>query len=52
MSEVRPVEATEEALFEGSCTEFLPKTEGHEKGVFGAAGTPETAVHLLAGGGT
>jgi len=52
MSEVCPVEATEEALFEGSCTEFLPKIEGCEKGVFGAAGTPETVVHLLAGGGT
>ena len=52
MPEVRPVEATKEALFEGSCIEFLPEPEGCEKGVFGATGTPETAIHLLAGGGT
>jgi hypothetical protein len=50
MLEVRPVEATEEALFEGSCIEFLPEPEGCEKGIFGAIGTLETVVHLLPSG--
>jgi hypothetical protein len=44
MPEVRPVEAIEDALFEGSCTEFLTKPEGH--------GKDDLTLSLLAGGGT
>jgi hypothetical protein len=40
------MEAMEDALFEGSCIEFLPKTEGREEDNF----TPD--LSLLAGGGT
>jgi hypothetical protein len=50
MAEVHPVEATTEALFDGSCKELL-EPKSREKGVFGAAGTPEAAIRLLAGGG-
>ena len=38
MPEVRPIEAMEDALFEGSCTEFLPNPEGWEEGVCLLAG--------------
>ena len=47
MPEVRPVDATDEELFTGTCAEFLPKSEDR----VGAAATPEAAGRLLAGGG-
>jgi hypothetical protein len=31
MQGVRPIEATKEALFKGSYTEFLPEPKGHEE---------------------
>ena len=45
MPEVRPVDATDEALLVGTCKEFLPKS------VLGVAETPEAVGRLLAGGG-
>ena len=51
MPEVRPVDATDEALLAGTCKEFLPKFEGHAGGALGVAVTPEAAGRLLAGGG-
>lgn len=48
MPEVRPVDATEEALLEGPCkTEFLPEPEGRVVTGFGAV----AACCLLAGEG-
>ena len=52
MPEVRPVDATDEALLVGTCKEFLPKSEGHVGGALGVAETPEAIGRLLAGGGT
>ena len=51
MSEVRPVDATDEALLAGSCKEFLPESEGCAGGALGVAVTLEAAGHLLASGG-
>ena len=51
MPEVRPVDATDEALLVGTCKEFLPKSEGRVGGALGVAETPEAVGHLLAGGG-
>lgn len=51
MPVVRPVEATEEALLEGSCKDFLPEFEGHAGSGFSIAATLEAAGRLLAGGG-
>ena len=47
MPEVRPVEATDEALWVGTCKEFLPESVGR----FGAVGTPLAAGRLPTGGG-
>jgi hypothetical protein len=47
MPEVRPVDATDDKLFAGTCAEFLPESEDS----VGAAATPEAAGHLLASGG-
>ena len=52
MPEVRPVDAMDEALFVGTCKEFLPKSEGHAGGALGVAETPEAIGRLLAGGDT
>ena len=52
MPEVRPVNATDEALLVGTCKEFLPKSEGHVGGALGVVETPEAVGRLLAGGGT
>ena len=51
MPEVRPIDATDEALLVGTCKEFLPKSEGRAGGALGVAVTPEAAGRLLAGGG-
>ena len=51
MPEVRPVDATDEALLAGTCKEFLPKSEGHVGGALGVAVTPEAAGRLPTGGG-
>ena len=51
MPEVRPVDATDEALLVGTCKEFLPKSEGRAEGALGVAETPEVVGRLLAGGG-
>ena len=51
MPEVRPVDATDEALLAGTCKEFLPKSEGRAGGALGVAETPEAVGRLLAGGG-
>ena len=51
MPEVRPVDATDEALLVGTCKEFLPESEGHAGGALGVAVTPEAVGCLLAGGG-
>ena len=51
MPEVRPVDATYEALLAGTCKEFLPKSEGRAGGALRVAVTPEVAGRLLAGGG-
>ena len=50
MPEVRPIDATDEALLVGTCKEFLPKFEGHVGGALGVAVTLEAAGCLLAGG--
>jgi hypothetical protein len=47
MPEVRPVDATDDELFAGTCAEFLPKSEDR----VGTAAILETAGGLLAGGG-
>jgi hypothetical protein len=47
MPEVRPVDATDDELFAGTCAEFLPKSEDR----VGTAAIPEAAGRLLAGGG-
>ena len=51
MPEVRPVDATDEELLVGTCTEFLPEYEGRAGGALGVAVTLEAAGRLLAGGG-
>ena len=51
MPKVCPIDATDEALLEGTCKEFLPKSEGHVGGALGVAETPRAVGHLLAGGG-
>ena len=51
MPEVRPIDATDEALLVGICKEFLPKFEGRAGGALGVAETPEAVGRLLAGGG-
>ena len=51
MPEVRPIDATDEALLVGTCKEFLPESEGRAGGALGVAVTPEAAGRLLAGGG-
>ena len=51
MPEVRPVDATDEALLVGTCKEFLPKSEGCAGGALGVAVTPEAAGRFLTGGG-
>ena len=52
MPEVRPVDATDEALLAGTCKEFLPESKGRAGGALGVAVTLEAAGRLLAGGGT
>jgi hypothetical protein len=47
MPEVRPIDATDDELFAGTCAEFLPESEDR----VGAAATPEAAGCLLASGG-
>ena len=47
MPEMRPVDATDDELFAGTCAEFLPESEDRA----GTAATPEAAGRLLAGGG-
>jgi hypothetical protein len=47
MPEVRPIDATDDELFAGSCVEFLPESEDR----VGAAATPKAAGRLLASGG-
>ena len=51
MPEVRPVDATDEALLVGTCKEFLPKSEGRVGGALGVVETPEAVGRLLTGGG-
>ena len=51
MPEVRPVDATDEALLIGTCKEFLPKSEGRAGGALGVVETLEAVGRLLAGGG-
>ena len=51
MPEVRPVDATDEALLAGTCKEFLPEFEGRAGGALGVAVTLEAAGRLFAGGG-
>ena len=51
MPEVRPIDATDEALLAGTCKEFLPESEGRAGGALGVAETLEATGHLLAGGG-
>ena len=51
MPEVRPIDATDEALLVGTCKELLPESEGCAGGALGVAVTPEAAGRLLAGGG-
>ena len=51
MPEVRPIDATDEALLVGTCKEFLPESKGRAGGVLGVAETPEAVGRLLAGGG-
>ena len=51
MPEVRPVDATDEALLVGTCKEFLPESEGLAGGALGVVETPEVVGRLLAGGG-
>ena len=51
MPEVRPIDATDEALLAGTCKEFLPKSECRAGGALGVAVTPEAVGRLLAGGG-
>ena len=50
MPEVRPVDATDEALLEGTYKEFLPESEGRARGALGVAKTLEAVGHLLVGG--
>ena len=52
MPEVRPIDATDEALLVGTCKEFLPKSKGHVGGAFGVVETLEAIGRLLTGGGT
>jgi hypothetical protein len=40
MSEVRPIEATNQELWAGTCKEFLPESAARVEGLFGAAGAP------------
>jgi hypothetical protein len=47
MPEVCPVDATDDELFAGTCTEFLPESEDRVS----ATATPEAAGRLLASGG-
>jgi hypothetical protein len=47
MPEVRPVDATDDELFTGTCVEFLPESEDR----VGAAATLKAAGRLLASGG-
>ena len=51
MPEVRPIDATDEALLAGTCKEFLPESKGCAGGALGVAVTPEAAGRLLAGAG-
>ena len=51
MPEVRPVDATDEALLVGTCKEFLPEFEGRTGGALGLVVTPEATGRLLVGGG-
>ena len=51
MPELDPVEATDEELWAGTCTEVLPDFVAREGGLFAAAGTPLTAGRLSVGGG-
>ena len=44
---MRPVDATDDELFAGTCADFLPESEDR----VGTAATPEAAGRLLAGGG-
>ena len=48
---MRPINATDEELLEGTCKEFLPESEGLAGGALGVAETPEAASRLLTGGG-
>ena len=50
MPEVRPVNATDEALLVGTYKDFLPESEGHAGGALGVAVTPKAVGRLLAGG--
>ena len=51
MPEVRPIDATDEALLAGTCKEILPESEGRAGGALGVAVTQEAVGRLLAGGG-
>ena len=51
MPEVRPIDATDEALLVGTYKEFLPESEGRAGGALGVAVTPEVVGRLLTGGG-
>ena len=51
MPEVRPIDATDEALLVGTCKEFLPESKGRVGGALGVAETLEAIGRLLAGGG-
>ena len=51
MPEVRPIDATDDALLVGTYKEFLPESKGHAGDVLGVAETPEAVGRLLAGGG-
>ena len=48
---MRPVDATDEKLFVGTCKEFLPESEGRAGGALGVAESPEAVGRLLVGGG-
>ena len=51
MPEVRPINATDEALLVGTYNLFLPESEGRAGGALGVAITLEAVGRLLAGGG-
>ena len=52
MPEVRPIDATDDALLVGTYKEFLPESKGHVGGALGVVETLEAVGHLLTGGGS